>query len=187
MCRPDVHLSKTVSFSSPTIRSKTFWQLLDSLVPHNGIEIGDWARFVSSLGLFWIVQVSFDWCWFVFMDLHRNPNSFLHTSLWRFWSSNVSPQLCEASSLFLPLKKPHTVGVKRLEIRSVKGWCVGNYWKNMTRPGSLKNCMEIVRCQSTWWIYLRFIASWFFPGKWPTRMSDIKVLQVKNNSRKRDV
>ena len=36
-------------------------------------------------------------------------------------------------------KKPHTVGVKRLEIRSVIGWCAGNYWKIMTRPGSLKN------------------------------------------------
>ena len=31
--------------------------------------------------------------------------------------------------LFLPLKKPHTVGVKHLVIRSVIGWCVGNYWR----------------------------------------------------------
>ena len=42
------------------------------------------------------------------------------------------------SLLFLPLKKPHTVGVKRLGIRSVIGWCMGNYWRRADRgPSSL--------------------------------------------------
>ena len=39
----------------------------------------------------------------------------------------------------LPPKKPHTVGVKRLAIRSVIGWLLGNFWRRMSRPGSLKN------------------------------------------------
>ena len=29
--------------------------------------------------------------------------------------------------------------IKRLVIRSVIGWCVGNCWRRMPRPGSLKN------------------------------------------------
>ena len=33
-----------------------------------------------------------------------------------------------------------TVGVKRLEIRSVIGWCVGNYWKN-TNTSELKSSL----------------------------------------------
>ena len=36
-------------------------------------------------------------------------NSFPHTSLWRFWSSNVSPQLCEASSVVERAKKQDRV------------------------------------------------------------------------------
>ena len=36
--------------------------------------------------------------------------------------------------------KPHTVGVKRLVIRSVTGWCAGKHWRRMTRSaGSLKD------------------------------------------------
>ena len=66
---------------------------------------------------FWVIPAR---SWF--------SNSFPHTSLGRFWSPNISPQLCEASSV-------HTVGVKRLEIRSVIGWCVLNIVPYMDKEG----------------------------------------------------
>ena len=43
---------------------------------------------------FWVILAG---SWF--------SNSFPHTSLWRFWSPNVSPQLCEASSVVERAKK----------------------------------------------------------------------------------
>ena len=49
----------------------------------------------------------------------------------------------------LPLKKPHTVGVKRLEIRSVIGWCMGKYWEKQKFIFTLKSvfCKEPLALQ----------------------------------------
>ena len=38
---------------------------------------------------------------------------------------------------------------KRLEIRSVKGWCVANYWKIMSRPESLKKNYMLLNAKPT--------------------------------------
>ena len=37
--------------------------------------------------------------WWTMLLRSLFSNNFPHTSLWRFWSPNVSPQLCEASSV----------------------------------------------------------------------------------------
>ena len=62
--------------------------------------------------------------------------------------------ITKRSLFFLPLMKPDTVGVKRLVIRSIIGWCVGSYWRRMTRPGSLKNYVFFPGRIKRTWIYL---------------------------------
>ena len=53
------------------------------------------------------------------------------------------PKLCEASSVVESLTK---FGVKRLETRSVTGWCAEIACRIMTRPGSLKNYIWLPSC-----------------------------------------
>ena len=70
-------------------KSMTDAPIVKTKEPFGFVSPPGWSIFrQNSVLVFWVILAG---SWF--------SNSFPHTSLWRFWSPNVSHQLCEASSV----------------------------------------------------------------------------------------
>ena len=77
----------------------------------------------------WKNMLVFEWSW----PGHPSPIVSPHTSLWRFWSPNVSPQLCEASPVVERAKKtgPNLHLLSTLRPGAVKLVLCG-HWMHLT-------------------------------------------------------